>query len=104
MPDQLAHLNTRVALGRALLLLPVFLALTGAWFSVRWYIGDAIAEYLNPEDRGLETARLAAHLAPNDPLAHWRLGDVEQSTLTPDQLGQAIKEYELAVALSPNDY
>jgi tetratricopeptide (TPR) repeat protein len=104
MPDQLMHLNTRGLLGRALLLLPVALALMGAWFSVRWYIGDTIAEYMNAEDRGVETARIAASLAPNDPLAHWRIGDIEQNSLPPDQINQAISEYEQAVALSPNDY
>ncbi len=104
MPDQLIHMSTRGLLGRVLLLLPIVLALMGAWFSVRWYVGDTIAEYMNPEDRGVETARLAASLAPNDPLAHWRLGDIEQNTLPPDQINQAISEYEQAVRLSPNDY
>jgi tetratricopeptide (TPR) repeat protein len=104
MPDQLIHLRTRGPLGRALLLLPIALALLGAWFSVRWYIGDTIAEYMNAEDRGVETARIAASLAPNDPLAHWRVGDIEHNTLPPDQIDQATSEYEQAVALSPNDY
>src|SRR5438132_9645048 len=104
MPDQLIHMSTRGPLGRALLLLPIVLALMGAWFSIRWCIGNSIAEYMNPEDRGVETADLAASLAPNDPLAHWRLGDIEQTTLPPEQINQAISEYEQAVRLSPNDY
>jgi tetratricopeptide (TPR) repeat protein len=104
MPDQLKHINVRGPFGHALLLLPFLVALTGAWFSVRWYVGDTIAEYMDTEVRGVETARIAARLAPSDPLAHWRLGDVEQNTLPPDQLNQAIHEFELAVRLSPNDY
>jgi hypothetical protein len=104
MSDQLKHIRLPGPLARALLLLPLGLALTGAWFSVRWYIGDTIAEYVNADNRGLDTARLAANLAPGDPLTHWRLGDIESITLPPEQLGQAIKEYEQAVTLSPNDY
>jgi hypothetical protein len=104
MPDQLKHIQLRGPLARVLMLLPLGLALTGAWFSVRWYIADTIAEYVNADNRGLEIARLAADLSPNDPLAHWRIGDIESSTLPPEQLGQEIKEYQLAVSLSPNDY
>ena len=104
MPDQLKHINVRGPFGHAFLLLPFLLALTGAWFSVRWYVGDTIAEYMDTEVRGVETARIATRLAPSDPLAHWRLGEVAQNTLAPDQLNQSIQEFELAVRLSPNDY
>ena len=104
MPDQLVHINLRGPLRRALTLLPLLLALAGAWFAVRWYVGNTIAEYLNPDDRGIDNARLAARLAPGDPLTHWTLAEVEQRALSPDQVNQSVKEYEQAVRLAPNDY
>lgn len=104
MPDQIAYLNTRGAVRHLALLLPLALALVGVWFSARWYVGDTIAENLDPDNRGTETARLATGLAPDDPLTHWVLAEIELRTLPPDQINQAIAEYEQATRLSPNDY
>jgi tetratricopeptide (TPR) repeat protein len=104
MTDQLLHLSLRGPLRRAVTLLPLILVLTGAWFSVRWFIGNTIADNLNPDDKGLENARLAAGLAPDDPLAHWALAELEQSKLSLDQPTLSIAEYEWAVRLAPQDY
>src|ERR1700716_909787 len=104
MSDQLLHLNVRSPLRRVVTVLPLLLALVGAWFSIRWYVGDTIAEYLNPDDRGIENAHIAAALAPGDPIAHWTLAEIEQNKLPPDQINLAIGEYEQAVSLAPNDY
>ena len=104
MTDQLLHLSLRGPLRRALTLLPLILVLVGAWFSVRWFIGNTIADNLNPDDKGLENARLAVGLAPDDPLAHWTLAELEQSKLSLDQPNLSIAEYEQAVRLAPQDY
>lgn len=104
MNDQVLNLNIRGPLKRALTFLPLLIALGGAWFSVRWFIGNTIAENLNPNDRGLETAQLAAGLAPSDPLAHWTLAELEQSKLPADQFPLALAEFDRAVKLSPHDY
>jgi tetratricopeptide (TPR) repeat protein len=104
LKDQLLHLKIRGPLRRALTLLPLLIALVGAWFSVRWFIGNTIAENLNPDDRGLENAQLAAALAPSDPLAHWTLAELEQSKLPADQFALAVAEFDHAVKLAPNDY
>lgn len=85
-------------------LLTVLLALFSSWFVVRWYLGNTVAEYFHPEDHRLETAQMAVGLAPNDPLTHWRLGNLAQKELPPDQISVAVSEYEKAVSLSPNDY
>ncbi len=82
----------------------VLLALISSWFVVRWYLGNTIAEYFHPENNRLETAQMAVGLAPNDPLPHWRLGNIAQKELPPDQISVAVTEYEKAVSLSPNDY
>ena len=90
---------------RWLLLLPALLAILGAWFVVRWYIGNTVAEYApTVEQGGIEMARLAARWAPGDPLTHWRLGSLEEKVFSAENMADAVREYQLAVTLSPNDY
>ena len=89
---------------KIIMLLTVLLAIFASWFVVRWYLGNTIAEYFSPETRRLETAQMAANWAPKDPLPHWRLGNIIQKELPPDQISQSVSEYEKAVSLSPNDY
>ena len=103
MPDQVVQLKTS-PLARIILLLTVLLALTAAWFAMRWYVGNTLAEYFNPEEARLQTAQTAVSLAPSDPLTHWRLGDFIHKRLPPDQISQAVAEFERAVSLSPHDY
>jgi tetratricopeptide (TPR) repeat protein len=103
MPEQLMQIKASAPL-KATMTLIVGLALISSWFVVRWYLGNTIAEYFHPEDHRLETAQMAVGLAPNDPLPHWRLGDLAQRELPPDQISLVVSEYEKAVSLSPNDY
>jgi Flp pilus assembly protein TadD len=103
MPDQLVQFKASAPL-KLMMTLTVLLALVASWFVVRWYLGNTIAEYFHPEDYRLETAQMAVGLAPSDPLPHWRLGNLAQKELPPDQIWLAIAEYEKAVSLSPNDY
>jgi tetratricopeptide (TPR) repeat protein len=103
MPDQLMQLKARAPL-KVIMLIAVLLALFASWFVLRWYLGNTIAEYFSPETRRLETAQMAATWAPKDPLPHWRLGNIIQTEMPPDQIAQSVAEYEQAVSLSPNDY
>jgi Flp pilus assembly protein TadD len=103
MPDQLVQFQATAPL-KLMMTLTVLLALVASWFVVRWYLGNTIAEYFHPEDYRLETAQMAVGLAPSDPLPHWRLGNLAQKELPPDQISLVIAEYEKAVSLSPNDY
>jgi len=103
MPDQLMQFKASAPL-KLIMTLTVLLALFSSWFVVRWYLGNTIAEYFHPEDHRLETAQMAVGLAPNDPLPHWRLGNLVQKELSPDQISLVIVEYEKAVSLSPSDY
>src|SRR6185295_4680361 len=89
---------------KAVMTLTVLLALLASWFVVRWYVGNTIAEYFHPEEHRLETAQMAVNLAPNDPLPHWRLGNLALKELPPDQISMVVAEYEKAVSLSPHDY
>jgi tetratricopeptide (TPR) repeat protein len=97
-----------IRLGTALrwvLLVPALLAISGAWFAVRWYVGNTIAEYSPAvaEDR-IEMARVAVRWAPGDPLVHWRLGSLQEKTFSAENMAAAVSEYRMAVTLSPNDY
>jgi len=103
MPDQLVQFKATATL-KLMMTFTVLLALVASWFVVRWYLGNSIAEYFHPEDHRLETAQMAVGLAPSDPLPHWRLGNLAQKELPPDQISLVIAEYEKAVSLSPNDY
>src|SRR5215831_17296190 len=90
---------------RWLLLLPALLSLLFAWFALQWYVGDTIAEYAPaPESGGVELAQMAVRWAPDDPLTHWRLGTFEMKEFSPENVANAVNEYQLAVKASPYDY
>lgn len=104
MAAEVIHLNVRKPAAKVFLILLLLAATVWSYFALCWYLGNTLAEYFNMDDNSLRMAGIAESLAPNDPLTHWRLGDVSQQKLPPDQIAQAIKEYEKAVSLSPNDY
>jgi len=98
-------INFRPAATRWLLLLPALLAILCAWFAVRWYVGNVIAEYApTPDQGGVEMAQVAVRWAPDDPLTHWRLASFEEKNFSAENLAVAIQEYQLAVKASPYDY
>lgn len=88
-----------------MLLLPAILALACAWFAVRWYVGDTIAEYAPATDDGSrELAELAVRWAPDDPLTHWRLATLEMRDFSAANINAAVEQYQLAVKASPYDF
>ena len=104
MPQELVHVNVKNPLVRIFLILLLLVAGAWSYFAVRWYIGNTLAENFNPTGNNLRVAEMAVSLAPNDPLSHWRIAQVNQKILPLDQQGKSIAEYEQAVKLSPNDY
>lgn len=104
MPQELIQLDTRKRPTKITLIVLIVLASLWSYFAVRWYIGNTMAEYFNTGQNNLDLAQVARNLAPNDPLTHWRLGQVSQKRLPLDQSSIALAEYERAVALSPNDF
>src|ERR1041385_4100032 len=104
MPQEVIHLSVRHPLLKILLILVLLAAGVWSYFVIRWYLGNTLAEYSNPADNSLNVPRLAASMAPNDPMPHWRIGQVQQKILPLDQQGPAVVEYEKAVSLSPYDY
>src|SRR5207253_5944418 len=90
---------------RLLLVVPVALAVAGSWYATRWYVGNTMAAYVPAaEDNGIDVAREAVRLAPDDPLTHWTVASLEKSTLSPEELRLAVEHYREAASLSPNDY
>jgi Flp pilus assembly protein TadD len=103
MPDQVIQLKAGTP-AKITMLLIVGVALLASWFVVRWFIGNTIAEYFNPDETRLQVAQMAVTLAPNDPLPHWRVGNLILKKSPPDQIPLVVAEYEKAVSLAPNDY
>lgn len=104
MPHELIQVRVRNPLIKILLLLLLVIAGVWSYFAVSWYIGNTFAEYSDPSVTTVDIARRAVGMAPKDPMTHWRMAEVAEKTLTLDQQGAAIAEYEKAVSLSPNDY
>jgi hypothetical protein len=103
--DQLKLIDMRGPIMRLLLIVPVMLALVGSWYAGRWYIGDVVAEYAPGIENGaIETAQWTTSLAPDDPLTHWTVASLEKQALPPEKWAEALRHYEKAVSLSPNDY
>jgi tetratricopeptide (TPR) repeat protein len=103
--DQLKLIEVRGSLARVGLLLPLLLALVCSWYALCWYAGNTVVEY-SPglEEGALDTARFGMRLAPSDPLAHWTVAGLERRSLDPKLAQDALRHYEEAAALSPNDY
>jgi tetratricopeptide (TPR) repeat protein len=90
---------------RWLLVIPALLAITGATFAVRWYVGNTVAEYTStPDTDGIEMARLAVRWAPANALTHWRLGSLQERDFSASNLAAAVAEYRLAVEVGPYDF
>src|SRR5215217_1290354 len=104
MPQEVAHISVRKLPVKIFLILLLLAAGVWSYYVVRWYLGNTLAEYFDPNEGTLAAANWAASMAPHDPLTHWRIGQVSQKTLPLDQQVAAIAEYQKAVSLSPNDY
>ena len=100
MKDQIKTIELRAVWARLLLVVPLALVVVGAWYGVRWCIGNTMAEWL-PD---IEAAQAAARLAPNDPQTHFTMGRLRERSFLPEELPEAARQYEEAARLSPNDF
>lgn len=100
MAEQISYINVRPAWRRVLLVVPAALALWGAWHGALWGMGRTMAEF-TPD---LKTAEAAVRVAPADPYAHLKLARVNFRSLLPEHTAEAMREYEVASSLAPNDY
>lgn len=97
---QLKLINVEAFWRRVLLVVPVGLVVLGVWVAVRWCVGNTLAEF--PADA--EIVRTATRLAPDDPQAHFTLAVYARKSFEPEELKEALRHYERATSLSPNDY
>ncbi|HZB46047.1 MAG TPA: hypothetical protein VE360_12415, partial [Pyrinomonadaceae bacterium] len=100
MPDQISFINVRPVLLRVPLIVVAGAALFAAWCGVRWLVGNTMAE----SARDFETGESAVRLAPDDPYARLQLARLRRVSLLPEELPEALRQYERAAALAPNDY
>ena len=90
---------------RLLLLIPVLLVILIGWFCLRWQVGATVSEVATAgQTPNLELARVAARWAPDDPSVHWQLGAATRREFTENNLQEMLREFEIAVRLSPNDF
>jgi hypothetical protein len=104
--DQIASFDLGPVWRRALLVVPVAVAVICVWFAARWCLGNELAAWA-PEVEGMSRASMAAaatRLAPDDPQAHFTLARLGEMSFLPEELPAAVARYERAAALSPNDY
>jgi tetratricopeptide (TPR) repeat protein len=100
MKDQIKTIELRAAWGRVLLLVPVALVMFGVWYGMRWCVGNTMAEWL-PD---INAAYAATRLAPDDPQAHFTIARLRERSFLPEELPEAVRHYEEAARLSPNDF
>ncbi|MGI8468713.1 MAG: tetratricopeptide repeat protein [Pyrinomonadaceae bacterium] len=87
-------------LGRAALFVAGFLCIFAVYFAVKWYLANTFA--VNTEYK--DVAEYAVAIAPDDPRAHYTLASLLDKSFVADDLPKALKEYEKAVSLSPDDF
>jgi tetratricopeptide (TPR) repeat protein len=100
MKEQITTVELRAGWARVLLLLPLVLVAVGAWYGMRWCIGNTMAEWL-PD---IGAAEAAARLAPDDPQSHFTIARLRERSFLPEELPEAARQYEEAARLSPNDF
>src|SRR5688572_17496743 len=109
MQEQVSLINVRPVWARLPLALLALAALYAAWYGVRWGVGNTMAEtapasFASDPTAAFESAEAAARLAPRDPLPHLMLARLHQISFDPAGVPVALREYERAAALAPNDH
>ena len=100
MKEQIKTVELRAVWARALLFVPLALVVVGAWYGMRWCIGNTMAAWL-PD---IGAAQAAARLAPDDPQSHFTIARLRERSFLPEELPEAARQYEEAARLSPNDF
>lgn len=105
MAEQLKTLNSKNTSARILLVVIIVSSIIFGWFSIRWQLGNMLAE-LTPtnESNAKNVADIAVRFAPNDPLTNWFRASVENNLFTTEKIENSIRLYENVVRLSPADF
>ena len=84
---------------RILMVLAILAALVFGWFTVRWQLGDMLADLTPANDpNASDLADTALNWSPSDPSAYLL------KALATNDTAAAVEMFERAVRLSPNDY
>lgn len=103
--EQLGFIDSRGWLVRAGLIVAALLAITGAYYGLRWQLGQLLAESFSPaSENAAQTADAAVDLAPRSPYTHSIAAKVQQSKILTDILAESISDQENAVRNSPYDF
>ena len=109
MSGQVLLINVGPVWARVPLLLLAAAALWAAWQGVHWGIGGTLAEsvpasFASDPAAASESAEAAVRLAPSDPSTHLMLARLNRVGFEPQAVPRALREYDEAAALAPNNY
>jgi tetratricopeptide (TPR) repeat protein len=92
-------------IGRVVLIAAAALCVTTSWFFVKWNFANSVASRLDTKRAEFKpVADWLMQMAPSDPQTHLTKARVYQRTFDTVDLTRSLNEYEMAVALSPNNY
>ncbi len=98
MPIKIYQLDSRAV--RVVFIAVGLTAALSAFFVAKWGFAHTAAT----QSDLVQVAALAADLAPDDPQTHYALAALSEKTFSAEDQAKALKEFELAVSLSPNNY
>ena len=107
MPDNLSlkviKFEPRIA--RILLIAAVILCVIGAWFFIKWNFANVVASRLDVKRVELKpVADWLIAMAPSDPQTHFSAARLFEKTFDAGDLQRSLSEYEMAAALSPENF
>jgi tetratricopeptide (TPR) repeat protein len=85
---------------RIILITATFAILIWFGFLIKWSLANSISTQAQLK----EISQLAIDLSPNDPQPYYSLAALNEKSLSPNDLADAVENYEKAVSLSPNNY
>lgn len=92
-------------LARILLIAAATLCVTTSWFFIKWNFANAVASRLDIKRVELKpVADWLIQMAPNDPQTYFSAARLFEKTFDSSDLARSLTEYEMAVALSPNNF
>jgi tetratricopeptide (TPR) repeat protein len=90
---------------RAFLVAAALAAAAIGWYFVKWNFANAVSSRLDSQRAESKAVSLwLTWLAPDDPQTHFAAAVTLEKTFDPGDLDRSLAEYEMAAALSPNNY
>ncbi len=102
--EQLKIFDARRLPVRIGLVFSILLALFFGWLTIRWQLGNMLAQLTSPsEANAKEIAQFAVRLSPDDPLSNWLLANSAKESKS-DFGSNSEKNFETVVKLAPYDF